>query len=87
MKLLVCQAGIEKGEGLDKALQRLTPRLIFYRVEAFKQQLRLWNKDKILRALELLYDAEKDCKTTGMPAEDVVIMALLRLSGAAKRQM
>ena len=87
MKLLVCQAGIEKGEGLDKALQRLTPRLIFYRVEAFKQQLRLWNKDKILRALELLYDAEKDCKTTGMPAEDIVSMALLRLSGAAKRQM
>lgn len=85
MKLLTCQAGIEAGEGLDKAMQRLTPRIIFYRAEAFKQQLRMWNKDKILRALELLYDAEKDCKTTGMPAEDVAAMALMRLAGAAKR--
>lgn len=85
MKLLTCQAGIEAGEGLDKAMQRLTPRIIFYRVEAFKQQLRMWNRDKILRASELLYAAEKDCKTTGMPAEDVAAMALMRLSGAAKR--
>ena len=85
LKLLTCQAGIEAGEVLDKAIKRLYPPLIFYRVEAFKQQLRMWNKDKLMRALDLLYDTEKDCKSTGMPANDIVSMALLKLSGAARR--
>lgn len=85
LRLLTCQAGVEAGEGLDKAIKRLQPPIIFYRAEAFKQQLRMWNRDKILRALDLLYGAEKDCKTTGMPAENVVGMTLMRLAAAAKR--
>lgn len=86
MKLLVCQAGIENGEGTDKAMQRLTPRIIFYRADSFKRQLNIWGKEKILRALELVYDAEKNCKTTDMPAAQIVSMALLKLASAAKRQ-
>lgn len=34
----------------------------------------------------MLYAAEKDCKTTNMPAAEVVSMLLLRLAAAAKRQ-
>lgn len=67
MKLLVCRAGIENGESVDRAMQRLMPRIIFYRTDAFKQQLSYWSRDKLLRALEMLYAAEKDCKTTNMP--------------------
>lgn len=86
MKLLVCRAGIENGESTDRAMQRLMPRIIFYRTDAFKQQLSYWSRDKLLRALEMLYAAEKDCKTTNMPAAEVVSMLLLRLAAAAKRQ-
>ena len=86
MKLLVCRAGIENGESVDRAMQRLMPRIIFYRTDAFKQQLSYWSRDKLLRALEMLYAAEKDCKTTNMPAAEVVSMLLLRLAAAAKRQ-
>ena len=85
LKLLTCQAEIEKNVGLDMAIKKLVPPLIFLRVEAFKQQLRIWNRDKILRVLELLYEAEKDCKTTGMPSEEIVSLTLLKIARAAKR--
>lgn len=86
LKLLTCQAGIENGEGVDRAMQRLIPRVIFYRTDAFKRQLAYWNREKLLRALEMAFAAEKDCKTTNMPAAEIVSMTLLRLSAAAKRQ-
>lgn len=86
MKLLICQAGIENGETVDRAMQRLVPRIIFYRADAFKRQLSAWKRDKLLRGLEMLYAAEKDCKTTNMPAIEIVSMLLLRMSAAAKRQ-
>lgn len=85
LKLLTCQASIEKRESVDTAVKKLTPPIIFYRVDAFKEQLRLWNRDKLLRVLNLLYEAEKDCKTTGMPAEEIVSMTLMKVSGAARR--
>ncbi|MBR1648256.1 MAG: DNA polymerase III subunit delta [Alphaproteobacteria bacterium] len=85
MKLLNCLAGIEAGETMDKALKRLLPPLIFYRVEPFKQQLRMWNREKILRVLSLLHDAEKDCKTTNMPTKEIVDMTLMKIAGAARR--
>ena len=85
MKLLSCQAGIEKKEGIDAAVKKLMPPIIFYRVDAFKEQLRMWNRDKLLRVLNLLYEAEKDCKTTGMPTEEIVSLMLMRVAGAAKK--
>ncbi len=85
MKLLLCAAGLEKGESEDEALKRLVPKLMFYRVDDFKKQLRKWKRDKLLSALEVLYEVEKDCKTTGMPGEDVVGRMLLRMAGAAAK--
>lgn len=85
MRLLQCAAGLENGESEDEALKRLVPKLMFYRVDDFKLQLRKWKKDKLLSALDVLYDVEKDCKTTGMPSEDIVGRMLLRLAGAANR--
>ncbi len=86
MKLLICRAGMENGESTDRVMQRLVPRIIFYRANAFKRQLAAWSREKLLRAFEMLYSAEKDCKTTNMPAVEIVSMMLLRISAAAKRQ-
>jgi len=85
MRLLQCAAGLEKGESEDEALKRLVPKLMFYRTDDFKMQMRKWRRDKLLLALELLYDVEKDCKTTGMPAEDIVGRMLLRVAGVANK--
>ena len=85
MKLLACRAGMENGESVDQSMQKLVPQIIFYRKDAFKRQLAVWSREKLLRAFEMLYGAEKDCKTTNMPTAEIVSMTLLRISAAAKR--
>ena len=85
MRLLICCAAMENGDTVDKAMGKLVPRVFWAQEDAFKRQLSLWNREKLLCALEMLYDAEKDCKTTNMPANEIVSMLLLRLAGAAKR--
>lgn len=85
MKLINAVAEMEKGESEDKVTESLIPKSMFYRKDSFKRQLRKWKKDKLLSALEVLYEVEKDCKTTGMPQEDVVGRMLLRMAGATAK--
>ena len=84
-RLLICCAAMENGDTIDKAMGKLVPRVFWAQEDAFKRQLELWNREKLFRAFEILYDAEKDCKTTNMPADKIVSMMLLRVAGAAKR--
>ena len=58
---------------------------MFYRKEPLKKQMQVWNRDRILSALKLLYDTERDCKTTNMPAEQCAGYMILRLTGAAQK--
>ncbi len=84
-RLLACKGFMEKGEPLDKAVGKLVPRVIFYRESSFKRQVALWPKERIYSVLELLYKCEKDCKTTNMPAAEVLSYALMQISSAAAR--
>ena len=86
MRLLNCAACLEKGESEDAAIGKLIPKLMFYRIGSFKSQLRKWRRDKIFAILDLLYDAEKNCKTTGMPTEEIVERMLLSVASAANRR-
>lgn len=85
MKLVACLAIVEKGETIDKAIYKLTPRIMFFRESSFKQQMSLWKKDKLFAVLELLYKCEKDCKTTNIPADDVVSYAIMQIASEAAR--
>lgn len=85
MRLLDCAAKTEKGNSIEKVVSSLTPKLMYYREEAFKSQLRKWRRDKIFSILDLLYDTEKSCKTTGMPEDEIVERMLLRVASAANR--
>ncbi|MBE6452416.1 MAG: DNA polymerase III subunit delta [Alphaproteobacteria bacterium] len=84
-KLLQCLAFIEKGDTTDMAVNKLTPKLLFYRVSAFKRQLAIWPKDKLFGVLDLLYKCEKDCKTTNMPSLEILSYTLLQISSAAAK--
>lgn len=84
-KLLSCLAIMEKGETLDKAMFKLTPRVIFFREGSFKRQVSIWSKDKLFSVLELLYKCERDCKTTNMPSEEIVSYTLMQISSAAAK--
>ena len=84
-KLLECIAATESGKSTEEALRLLRPPLMFDRKNDFLKQLRIWNKDRLLSALELLYECERDCKTTGLPAEQCAGQVILRLSAAVKK--
>lgn len=85
MKLLDCAVKIEKGETADKVVFSLRPPLMFFRKNAFLAQLRVWNRSRIVNALSLLYQTERECKTTDFPAEQVVSFALIRIANGVKR--
>ena len=84
-RLLTCMAAVEKGETPDKAVDKLVPRLLFYRVSSFKRQLAIWPKDRLFSVMELLYKCEKDCKTTNMPAPEILSYTILQIASAAAR--
>jgi DNA polymerase-3 subunit delta len=71
------------GTPVEKGVTQLRPPVIFLRAEAFKAQARRWNLNRVVRALELLLEAEADCKTTGLPAEAICGRVLLRIAQAA----
>lgn len=85
MKLLDCAVKIEKGETADKVVFSLRPPLMFFRKNAFLSQLRVWNKNRILSALNLLYQTERECKTTDFPAEQAASFALMRIANGVRR--
>ncbi len=84
-KLILCKSFEEKGDSTDAAMNKLTPKLLFYRVSAFRRQLAIWPKDKLFGVLDLLYKCEKDCKTTNMPTQEVLTYTILQISSAAAK--
>ncbi len=54
------------------------------REDAFVRQLKLWSPERLMRALEILTDAELNAKSTGIPADAVTGDALLRIARAAR---
>ncbi len=85
MKLLDCAVKMEKGETADKIVFAMRPPLMFFRKNAFITQLRLWNRNRIMSALTLLYQTERECKTTDFPTEQAVSFALMRIANGVKR--
>lgn len=54
------------------------------RTAGFERQMRMWSSDRLMRALEILTDAELMAKSTGMPAAAACGDALLRIARAAR---
>ena len=84
-KILGCAAQLESGKSADEAVKSLRPPLMFYRKNSFMQQLRIWTRERLLGALSMLYDCERDCKTTNLPAEQGASYCVMRISGAARK--
>ncbi len=85
LKLLDCVVKIEKGETADQVVSSLRPPLIFFRRSAFLSQLRVWNRTRLMNALALLYQTERECKTTNVPAEETVSFGFLRIANGIKK--
>ena len=85
MKLLDCAVKMEKGETADKVVFGMRPPLMFFRKNAFLSQLRIWNRMRIMNALALLYQTERECKTTDFPAEQAASFTIMRIANGVKR--
>ncbi len=75
---------VATGMSQAEAVKALRPPVIFLHHKMFLAQLRQWGSSEISRALDILLDAELDCKTTGMPAGEISGRALLRIGQAAR---
>lgn len=74
------------GQPPDRALDALKPRIIFKFKSQFQAQMRQWRLGRLAAAMELLMEAEIECKSTGLPAAQICHRALIRISQAARAE-
>lgn len=82
LQLLLVQ--LEPGGDADALLRRARPPIHFSRIATVRTQLRYWNTAKIRQALQLLLEAEMQCKTTGYPDIAIAERVLYRIANAAR---
>jgi len=84
-RLHMVTASIAAGTPADAAVSALRPPIFYKRRTVFGRQTRTWPLRPIETALDLLLEAELDCKTTGLPANSICGHAVTRLTEAAAR--
>ena len=77
-------AALQMTAGLDAKTAAKKQGIMWKREAAFLRQLRAWPASRVLQALDILTDAEIDCKSTGSAAEALCRHALLRIARAAQ---
>ena len=85
LRLHLAQSLIATGSSTDQAMGQLKPPVFFKAADRFRRQLSRWSLDRLSMAVEVLLDAEIDCKTTGLPATEIAARTLMRLAQAAGR--
>jgi DNA polymerase-3 subunit delta len=83
-RLLLIKSNMAGDESLEAALRRLRPPLHFARTASFRNQLRIWNMEKLGEALDLLLDAEALSKSTAVPAEAACSHVLFKVAALAR---
>ena len=74
---------VANGKNPDTAMKSLKPPVVFFQMDNFRNQLRKWQPKKISNALDLLINAEIDCKTTNAPVEAICWRTLMRITQTA----
>ncbi|TAN71515.1 MAG: DNA polymerase III subunit delta [Magnetospirillum sp.] len=86
IRLHLAAGHLAQGKSVDQAMAALKPPVIFKAADRFRRQLSRWPADRLGKALEVLTDAEVECKTTGMPAPEITSRALMMIARAAARR-
>jgi DNA polymerase-3 subunit delta len=71
---------VEAGQPVDAVIEAAKPRIFFRAKPAFKRALERRRASRVRADLDALVTAERDCKTTGKPAELIVRRVVLRLA-------
>lgn len=83
-RLLLVGTEAARGETIDGAMRKLRPPVHFSRANSFKTQAQKWTEQRLGDALDLLFEAEALCKTTGVPAEAATSRALFNVAAMGK---
>ena len=83
-RLHLARSLVDKGRSPDQAMMALRPPVFQGLKDGFRDQTRRWDGERLAVALEIVTEAELDCKTTGTPVEAVCGRALMRLAQAAR---
>ncbi len=86
LRLHLAAGAMATGKSADQALAALRPPVHFRLADHMKAQLARWPVDRLAHALDLLLKAEIDCKTTGLPADEICGRTLMHLTSAAGRR-
>ena len=73
-----------RGDSSEQAMRRLRPPVFFKQQDIVREQLRFWSPGRLAEALEIVIEAEIQCKTTGPPAQAVAHRALMQIARAAR---
>ncbi|MDD9875817.1 MAG: DNA polymerase III subunit delta [Magnetovibrio sp.] len=73
------------GTPIDRAIQELRPPVFFKLKQRFRAQCQRWDAARIGRAMELLVEAEQNCKSSGVPVMASCHISLMKVCSAARR--
>ncbi|MBQ8870557.1 MAG: DNA polymerase III subunit delta [Alphaproteobacteria bacterium] len=85
LNLLGYVATYEKNKRADEIISAIRPPVMFFRKDDLRLQISIWNKKSVLDVLDLLYQCEKDCKTTNFPAQQILSYTIMQICAASKR--
>ena len=84
LKLHLVASQFNDGGALDQSIKLLKPPMVFLFLNRFKKQIALWSINNLERALQLLQEAEIECKSTGYPVDSICSRTLIRIAQRAK---
>lgn len=84
LRLQLLAAQTSQGRSVEAAIGGLRPPVHFSRADSLRAQANKWTLPRTSRALEILLDAETNCKTTGQPDLAICSRALMQLAGIAR---
>lgn len=85
LRLLNGVSALEKGQSAESIVSAQRPPVMFYRKAELIRQLKIWRRKAVLDVLELLYRCERDCKTTNLPAQEILSYTIMQIAGAARK--
>ena len=83
-RLHLARSLVDKGRSSEQAMVALKPPVFQGLRDQFRGQTRRWDGKRLAGALEIVTEAELDCKTTGTPVDAICSRALMRLAQAAR---
>jgi len=84
MRLQLVAAYMAEGGSAGQAVARLRPPVMFKLRDRLIAQAGRWTPERLTAALELVGEAELQCKTTGLPDQAICSRALMAVANAAR---